>query len=100
MDDVLREWQEYERGLDYKRKINLFAKVDKNERFYGDDQWSGVQANGLPTPQYNQVARISYGRPRGDNNGTELLVENGSRLVATVTACKVKFLTYTLSGLG
>lgn len=58
MDDVTKEWQEYERGLDYKRKINLFATVDKNERFYADKQWDGVVSNGLPTPQYNVVARI------------------------------------------
>lgn len=58
MIDVTQEWALYEKGLDYKRKLNLFATVNKNERFYADRQWEGVASNGLPTPQYNVVARI------------------------------------------
>lgn len=56
--EYTQEWQEYQRGLDYKRRINLFATVDKNERFFGDRQWEGVVSNGLPTPQFNIVKRI------------------------------------------
>lgn len=52
------EWDLYEVGLNHKRKINLSPMVDKNERFYSDRQWDGVVSNGLPTPQYNVVARI------------------------------------------
>lgn len=52
------EWDLYEIGLNYKRKIDLFTIVDKNMRFYSDDQWRGVVSNGLPTPQYNVVSRI------------------------------------------
>lgn len=58
MTENTPEWDLYERGLNYKRKINLFSIVDKNNRFYGDAQWDGVVSNGLPTPQYNVVARI------------------------------------------
>lgn len=59
MIDVTKEWSEYDKGLDYKRKINLFAIVDKNERFYADRQWDGVASHGLPTPQHNVTARIT-----------------------------------------
>lgn len=52
------EWDLYQKGLDYKRKINLHAEIDKNERFYAGDQWHGVKANGLPTPVLNVLKRV------------------------------------------
>ena len=58
MENVTDSWLDYQRGLDYKRKINLLATVDKSERFYSDRQWEGVKSNGLPTPQHNVTARI------------------------------------------
>lgn len=59
MMDITEEWDLYQRGLDYKRRINLLATVDKCSRFYEDRQWEGVKSNGLPTPQHNVVARIT-----------------------------------------
>lgn len=56
--DNTREWYQYQKGLDWKRKISLFSQVDKNERFYSDRQWEGVVSNGLPTPQFNVIKRI------------------------------------------
>lgn len=56
-DDTL-EWQQYQDGIDYNERIKLYTDVNKNERFYGNDQWNGVQANGLPTPVFNIFKRI------------------------------------------
>lgn len=53
-----QEWEEYQAGLDYKRKLDLFHTVNKNERFYSNDQWNGVVANGLPTPVFNVIKRV------------------------------------------
>jgi len=55
---ITDSWLDYQRGLDYKRKINLLATVNKASRFYEDRQWEGVKSNGLPTPQHNVIARI------------------------------------------
>ena len=51
-------WQEYERGMAFKRQLNLFETVRNNENFYIGKQWEGVQANGLPTPVFNFIRRI------------------------------------------
>jgi hypothetical protein len=56
-DDTL-EWQQYQDGIDYNTRINLYENVNKNERFYSGDQWNGVIANGLPTPVFNIFKRI------------------------------------------
>jgi len=58
VSDTTNEWQLYEKGKDYNRKINLYDTVDKNERFYSGDQWHGVVSNGLPTPVFNVFKRI------------------------------------------
>lgn len=56
--DKTLEWQQYQDGIDYNQRINLYENVNKNERFYGGDQWAGVVANGLPTPVFNIFKRI------------------------------------------
>lgn len=53
-----KSWQQYERGKEYKIKLNLFDNVDLVERFYAGDQWYGVTSNGLPTPVFNIIKRI------------------------------------------
>lgn len=58
MTDLTPEWRQYEAGIDYNQRIDLYNTVDKNERFYSGDQWNGVQANGLPTPVFNLFKRI------------------------------------------
>jgi len=58
LDKETKEWSEYQKGIDYKNKINLFSMVDKNNRMYNDDQWYGVKSNGLITPQFNIIKRI------------------------------------------
>lgn len=58
--EVLKEWQEYERGKDYNNKLtpSYYSTVDKNYRFYSNDQWHGVKSNGLPTPVFNFLKQI------------------------------------------
>jgi hypothetical protein len=53
-----KEWDLYQKGLDFYRKLNLFAEVDQCERFYAGDHWNGVKSNGLPTPVLNILARV------------------------------------------
>lgn len=52
------EWRQYQAGIDYNHKIDLYQTVNKNERFYAGDQWNGVVSNGLPTPVFNILKRI------------------------------------------
>lgn len=56
--ELTQEWLQYEAGVDYNTKINLYETVNKNERFYSGDQWNGVVSNGLPTPVFNIFKRI------------------------------------------
>lgn len=52
------EWRQYQAGIDYNHKVDLYQTVNKNERFYAGDQWNGVVSNGLPTPVFNILKRI------------------------------------------
>jgi hypothetical protein len=50
-------WKAYTDGVAYNTKIKLQETVKTNENFYVGKQWEGVQANGLPTPQFNFLKR-------------------------------------------
>jgi hypothetical protein len=51
--------KQFQRGLDFNRQINLNETVEKNENFFIGRQWEGVQANGLPTPVFNFLKRVT-----------------------------------------
>lgn len=51
-------WAMYERGVGFKNSIKLYDTVRVNENFYIGKQWEGVEANGLPTPQFNILKRV------------------------------------------
>lgn len=57
--DVLTAYQAYQRALDFNTQINLDETVKSNENFFIGKQWEGVQANGLPTPQFNILKRVT-----------------------------------------
>lgn len=52
-------WKEYEKGLGFNTQINLYDTVETNENFFIGKQWEGVQANGLPTPVFNFLKRVT-----------------------------------------
>lgn len=52
-------WKEYERSIAFNNRINLGETVDANENFFIGKQWEGVQSNGLPTPVYNFLKRVT-----------------------------------------
>ena len=49
---------EYENGVDYKSKIDLYTTVDTNERFYAGDHWYGIEGTGVPKPVFNFLRRV------------------------------------------
>jgi len=51
-------WDHYEKAKQFNRSINLEDTVKANENFYIGKQWEGVNANGLPTPQFNFLKRV------------------------------------------
>lgn len=51
-------WSFYEKALQFNNQINLDTTVKVNENMYIGKQWEGVQANGLPTPQFNVLKRV------------------------------------------
>jgi hypothetical protein len=52
-------WKEYEKGIDFKARINLYETVKDNENFFIGKQWEGVASNGLPTPVFNFIKRVA-----------------------------------------
>ena len=52
-------WQQYTEAVGYNSGIQLQDTVKANENFYIGKQWEGVQANGLPTPQFNVLKRVT-----------------------------------------
>ena len=56
--DVKAAWDFYTRGLAFNNQIELDDTVKVNSNFVVGKQWEGVQANGLPTPQFNILKRV------------------------------------------
>ena len=52
-------FKEYDRGVRFKSEIGLFEDVKKCENFYIGKQWEGVVSNGLPTPTFNFLRRVT-----------------------------------------
>lgn len=46
--DVTKEWDQYQTGLDYNSRMDLYARTDLYWNFYNDKHWEGVTTNGLP----------------------------------------------------
>ncbi len=57
-NNYTKAWEEYEAGVEYKRRIGLYAHARENERFYRGDQWAGVSSKDLPTPVFNLIKRV------------------------------------------
>lgn len=51
-------WRLYQKGVDFKRGLNLYDCVKTNENFFIGKQWEGINANGLPTPTFNIIKRV------------------------------------------
>ena len=52
-------WKQYQKGLDFNSQIGLCDTVEENEDFFIGKQWEGVEANGLPTPVFNFLKRVT-----------------------------------------
>ena len=46
-------WAEYQRGVSYNTGIGLYDNVERNNNFYNDKQWEGVNAPDLDKPVFN-----------------------------------------------
>lgn len=49
----------YDKGVMFNTQINLYDTVTENENFFIGKQWEGVEANGLPTPVFNFLKRVT-----------------------------------------
>ena len=57
--DIRTVWNRYQRGVQFNQQIGLYQTVEDNENMYIGKQWEGVQANGLPTPVFNLLKRVT-----------------------------------------
>lgn len=51
--DYTEEWRAYQTGLEYNNRLDYYAKVDLNWRFYNGKQWVGIVTNGLSKWVFN-----------------------------------------------
>lgn len=58
MNNFTTAWQEYQRGIEFKRKIDYYNTVDENYRYFQGDQWGDTQSEGLPTPVFNVIKPV------------------------------------------
>lgn len=58
MNNLTTAWQEYQRGIEFKRKIDYYNTVDENYRYFQGDQWGDTQSEGLPTPVFNVIKPV------------------------------------------
>ncbi len=56
--EFTNDWELYEKGVDFKTRINLYKEVEDNNRFFQGDQWHGVKSEGLPTPVFNIIKPV------------------------------------------
>ena len=55
-----KTYLQYEAGREYKRRIGLYERVSRNERFYRGEQWEDAPSEHvLPHPVFNVVRRIT-----------------------------------------
>lgn len=52
-------WNEHTKAVEFNNSIDLYDNVKVNENFYIGKQWEGVKSNGLPTPQFNFLKRVT-----------------------------------------
>jgi hypothetical protein len=57
--DMVHIREQYLAGIAYKEEIGLSKTVETNENFYIGKQWEGVTSNGLPTPVFNFLKRVT-----------------------------------------
>lgn len=57
--DCKTVWDKYQKGLDFNNSIDLNDCVEANENFFIGKQWEGVESNGLPTPVFNFLKRVT-----------------------------------------
>lgn len=51
-------WNEYQKGVNYNKGIDLYETVKKNENFFIGRQWEGVNAPDLAKPVINVLRRV------------------------------------------
>lgn len=52
-------YKRYEKGVQFNTQIGLYDTIEKNENFFIGKQWEGVESNGLPTPVFNFLKRVT-----------------------------------------
>lgn len=51
-------WQEYQRGVDYNNRIDLYNRVKTNENFFVGRQWEGLNVTTLDPLIFNVLRRV------------------------------------------
>lgn len=57
-DIVTDVWAEYQRGIDYNYRQNLYSKTDRNFKFYHGNQWENAKLGGIQPITLNIIKSI------------------------------------------
>lgn len=57
--DVRKIWEMFEASNRFNQSIGLYDTVRTNENYFIGNQWEDVEANGLPTPVFNFLKRVT-----------------------------------------
>lgn len=55
LTNITDDWRMYQRGVDYKNRINLYSRIDEYYRYFSGDQWADTQTEILSTPVFNVI---------------------------------------------
>lgn len=57
-NNITTAWQEYQNGIEFKRRIDYYNTIDENYRYFQGDQWGDTKSEGLPTPVFNVIKPV------------------------------------------
>lgn len=72
-------FEEYLRGIEFKRRIDLYKTVNEGERLFSGDQWAGLNVKNMPKPVFNIIKRvIQYKISALRSNPTSIMISSDS----------------------
>ena len=56
--ELIDVWERYQRGVEYKNRINLYSTIDENYNYFQGEQWGDTKVEGLPPPVFNFIKPV------------------------------------------
>lgn len=74
------EWRQYQRGVEYKRRLGLYGAVAENYRYLEGNQWGNTKTEGLPASVFNIIRPVlNYKISQIMNTSLKIIYQCGNR---------------------